>query len=40
MYFEADLHMDADETGKVIFLYPLPKKKTKKQKTKRNKKTD
>ena len=27
MYFEADLHMDADETGKVNFSLSFPKKK-------------
>lgn len=39
MYFEADLHMDADETGRVNFLYPFPKR-NQKTKAKRNKKTD
>ena len=29
MYFEADLHMDADETGKVNFSLSFPKKKPK-----------
>ena len=29
MYFEADLHMDADETGKVNFSLSFPKKKSK-----------
>ena len=34
MYFEADLLMDADETGKGEFLFILPTKETKKQKQK------
>ena len=29
MYFEADLHMDADETGRVKFSLSFPKKKPK-----------
>ena len=29
MYFEADLHMDADETGRVNFSLSFPKKKPK-----------
>ena len=29
MYFEADLHMDTDETGKVNFSLSFPKKKPK-----------
>lgn len=29
MYFEADLHMDTDETGKVNFSLSFPKKKSK-----------
>ncbi len=37
MYFEADLHMDADETGKVNFCYPF-QKRNQKTKAKRNKK--
>ena len=34
MYFEADLHMDADETGRVNFSLYLSTKETKKQKQK------
>ena len=29
MYFEADLHMDADETGRVNFSLSFPQKKPK-----------
>lgn len=29
LYFEADLHMDADETGRVNFYLSFPQKKTK-----------
>ena len=32
MYFEADLHMDTDETGKVNFLYPSKRNQKQKQK--------
>ena len=38
MYFEADLHMDTDETGRVNFSLSFPKKKIKKQKQKEIKK--
>ena len=34
MYFEADLHMDADETGRVNFSLSFPKNETKKSKAK------
>ena len=33
LYFEADLHMEADENGRVTFSLSFPKKKT----TKKNK---
>ena len=39
MYFEADLLMDADETGRVNFSLPFHKR-NQKTKAKRNKKTD
>ena len=34
MYFEADLHMDADETGRVNFFFILSQKRNQKQKQK------
>ncbi len=35
MYFEADLHMDTDETGKVNFFFILSQKRNQKQKQKK-----
>ena len=32
MYFEADLHMESDETGRVNFSLSFPKKKPKSKK--------
>ena len=37
MYFEADLHMDADETGRVKFSLSFPKKKPKNKSKKKKK---